>query len=561
MRCPVCEAENDAAAASCFTCGRAFDALTRGLVLSGRYEIRKPVGSGGMGRVYEAFDRRLEEPVAIKVLRAELTREPDIQKRFVSEMKLARTVSHRNVCRIHEYNEDAGLAFISMEYIEGRSLKSLLRDRTLPYDEAYELSVQVAEGLAAIHEHGIVHRDFKTANIMVDGRGVAKILDFGIAKRLGEHTTGLTTDGQVFGTPEYMSPEQVEGGTVDARSDIYALGCVVYEIFVTRPPFVGETPYATLLKHLNDPPPLDPALLGLPPALLSLLARCLAKDPGLRFHTATDVIAALRRAKEKPNEATQPSRTVPLAARPSPAAPAAPQASSDATPAEAPAGYTVTLMHLRALRKRVRLAWGLGAAGAVVLALAFGLRGGAPSNEPSPPLTMPASAPAAPVPANTLAVAPSEAPPPTPAPTSAPLTTPARASRGASATPAPTPAASATPLPIAATKVIPAPHPSAPPTTLAAEAAAAPPTTVAAARGTLALIVVPDAEVEIDDQPIGLVSRRDVALATGPHALRVLHPLYEPLPRRFTIRAGETLTLLLDLQEKGIPKIQPKKKP
>jgi len=542
MRCPTCESENDEAAEACFTCGRAFDVLTRGVVLSGRYEVRRPVGAGGMGRVYEAFDRVLEEPVAIKVLRAELTRDPELARRFLSEIKLARKVSHRNVGRIHEYNEDAGVAFISMEYIEGPSLKALLLARRPAYPEAFDLALQVAEGLAAIHEHGIVHRDFKSGNIMVDGRGVAKILDFGIAKRVGENTTSLTGGGHVFGTPEYMSPEQVEGQKVDSRSDIYALGCVVYEIFTGRPPFIGETPYATLLKHIQEPPQLDPAVLGLPARLLATLSQALAKHPARRHASATAFITALLLAREDALGATNPAPPAP------PPAPV-PQPVRDRFSSRSL--NTVTLLQLRALRARKgRVAWVAGAVVAVALAVGVSLQGGVsprasesrdtsggqvpPPVLPTPvPSLAPASPPAAAVPttlttptATARAAVEGALPTATPRP-SPPSTTPSRAQSG----PAPVPttlAAAPVPVPVADT-------------------------------GTLTLILVPEAAVVLDDEAIGVVSRRDITLRAGPHALRILHPDYEPLPRRFTIRAGETLSLLLDLQEKGIPKTPPKK--
>ncbi len=314
MRCPLCDAENDDSAETCFTCGRAFDALTQGSVLSGRYEVRRPVGSGGMGRVYEAFDRVLEEPVAIKVLRAELVGDPEAARRFLYEIKLARRISHPRVCRIHEYGEADGLAFISMEYIPGLSLKAHLASRRPSLSDRFDLSQQIAEGLAAIHHHGIVHRDLKSANIMVDERGAVKILDFGIAKQAEGGTAGLTAGDRIFGTPEYMSPEQVEGGVADARSDVYALGCVIFEIFTGRPPFQAETAYATLLKHLKEPPPLDPTVVGLPLPLLPVLSRALAKDRNGRFRSASDLVGALRAARD--NAGVADAASAPMAPPP-----------------------------------------------------------------------------------------------------------------------------------------------------------------------------------------------------------------------------------------------------
>ena len=188
MICPACSAENEATAEACFTCGKALYALTQGAVLAGRYEIVSPLGQGGMGRVYKAYDRVLEEHVALKVLRPEFAREADMARRFLSEIKLARKVSHPNVCRIHEYGEEGGLRYISMEWIDGMSLKDYLRARRLTVADAFELALGAAGGLQAVHERGIIHRDFKTSNIMVDQRGRVRLLDFGIARVAGaEH--------------------------------------------------------------------------------------------------------------------------------------------------------------------------------------------------------------------------------------------------------------------------------------------------------------------------------------------------------------------------------------
>ncbi len=545
MRCPLCDAENDEGASTCFTCGRAFDALTQGSVLSGRYEVRRPVGSGGMGRVYEAFDRVLEEPVAIKVLRAELTGDPEVARRFLYEIKLARRVSHSRVCRIHEYGEADGLAFISMEYISGLSLKMHLAAETPSLSHKFDLVLQIAEGLAAIHQHGIVHRDLKSANIMVDQRGAVKILDFGIAKQTDGGTAGLTAGDRIFGTPEYMSPEQVEGGAADARSDIYALGCVIFEIFTGRPPFQAETPYATLLKHLKEPPPLDTATPGLPAVLLPLLSRSLAKERNARFRSVTDLMTALRAARESASEG------LPLLVAPGPG-----------TPRARPTGHGETVTIFRENRLGGRKPW-LWASAAVAIAVAVILvreSGPAPS-APSriPPASLPASlAPATPPPATTL--------PPVPP------TTEAR-SRSGPDTPSPRP----TPRPSMAPATLPAPVvPSdQPPSTASRQqtqaspgprqtvgAGVAPPSTVAAApaQGTLALMIVPEAEVLLDGRSIGVVGQRDIPLSPGQHRVEVFHPDYQPLPRLVTIRSAEATTLLLDLHEKGIRKAIDKKK-
>jgi serine/threonine protein kinase len=300
MICPSCQADNAPGVEACFTCGRALGALTQGALIGNRYEILSPLGKGGMGMVYKAHDRMLEETVAIKVLRNELGGTPEMAKRFRHEIKLARRVSHRNVCRIHEYGEDGGLRYISMEYLEGTDLKQLLRERGgLPADEAFEVAIQLAEGLQAIHDVGIIHRDLKTPNIMRDSRGVIRLMDFGIAKEGNDPGSGgFTTTGQIMGTPEYMSPEQGRGEKIDFRSDIYALGVVDYEMFTGQVPFRGDTPVATIFKHIQDPVPLEGgAATRIPGSAVALLRKALAKDRAARFASAGEMAEALRHAR------------------------------------------------------------------------------------------------------------------------------------------------------------------------------------------------------------------------------------------------------------------------
>jgi serine/threonine protein kinase len=318
MICPSCKAVNDDAAEACFTCGRALGALTQGSLIANRYEVLSPLGKGGMGMVYKAHDRMLDEPVAIKVLRSEFANTPEMAKRFRHEIKLARKVTHRNVCRIHEYGEDGGVRYISMEYVEGEDVKQLVRDRggLLPPDEAFELSVQVARGLQAIHDVGIVHRDLKTSNIMRDKRGLVRLMDFGIAKVTGGDRSsgaGLTTTGQIMGTPEYMSPEQCLGDTIDHRSDIYALGVVVYEMFTGVVPFRGDTPVATLFKHIQDPVPFEGPVAGhIPLPAVPVLRKALAKDRADRFENAGEMADALAAAARKA-AASAPEDSLPTA--------------------------------------------------------------------------------------------------------------------------------------------------------------------------------------------------------------------------------------------------------
>src|SRR5258708_3334206 len=219
LLCRSCQGENDDVAQVCFPCRTILSAVTRGTVIGRRYEILSPLGRGGMGAVYRARDRVLDEVIALKLLRADIAGTSEMAERFRSEIRLARRVSHWNVCRIHEYGEDGPLQYISMELVEGTHLKALLQGGPLPTAQAFDVALQIVEGLQAIHKAGIVHRDLKSLNIMVDAHGVVRIMDFGIAKRLfREGASDPRASSYVMGTPEYMSPEQARGRKVDYRS-------------------------------------------------------------------------------------------------------------------------------------------------------------------------------------------------------------------------------------------------------------------------------------------------------------------------------------------------------
>ena len=506
MQCASCQSAIDEDAEACFTCGQAVFALTQGAVLSGRYQILQPLGRGGMGRVYKAFDRIMEEHVAVKVLRTEFMRDPEMSRRFVSEIKLARKIGHRNVCRIHEYGEDGDVRFIVMELIDGVTLKEYLRAGPLPPDAAYDVSIQVARGLNAVHELGIVHRDFKAANIMIDRQGVAKLVDFGIAKDLSSELTGPTVAGMLMGTPEYMSPEQVQGGPVGYRSDIYALGCVVYEMFTGHAPFRGATPVATVFMHVNEDLPVEGEdAARIPPALLPVLQRALAKDPRKRFSDVSEFAEALSAACSAGGFATPVHRgglRLPLP----PSSPAASTA----------AGETSTIhVPRRRLMRRLALAFLVlvALAGALAYRAMFG---------PAPSALPPPSTIAAVDPSPILA-------PSAPAADAAPLLPSPLVPSLAPALTAPTTLAPLVPR-------------AAPPATAPAPAPA----------GILRLLIVPPSAVLIDGRDMGTVSRREVSLVPGPHAIRVEHPDYQPLQRRVTIRDGEEESLVIDLAEKGI---------
>lgn len=277
-------------------------------MIASRYEILSLLGKGGMGVVYQAQDRLLDEVVAIKVLRNEFVQDAGMSQRFRSEIKLARKVSHPNVCRIHEYGEDGSISYISMALLEGTDLRKVLQQSPegLPTEAAFRLAIQITEGLQAIHAVGIIHRDLKSPNIVCDSAGSARLMDFGIAKDSGS-SGGLTAVGEVMGTPEYMSPEQCRGNPLDFRSDIYSLGIVIYEIFTGRVPFRGDSVMATLLKQVEDPPPLDaPAAFRIPLSLAPVLRKVLAKNAGDRYATAAEVAEALREAQRHADQPRPP---------------------------------------------------------------------------------------------------------------------------------------------------------------------------------------------------------------------------------------------------------------
>jgi tRNA A-37 threonylcarbamoyl transferase component Bud32 len=269
-----------------------------GTVIAARYEILGSLGSGGMGVVFKAHDRVLDERVALKLLRFSDLNERERVARFRSEARLARRIRHRNVCAIYDYGEDGDLLYISMELVEGRNLRSILREAgALAREEAFDMALEIAEGLAAVHEAGILHRDLKPGNIMVDGRGLARVMDFGIAKSETEDATPLTGAGLLVGSPHYMSPEQINGRKLDQRSDIYALGLVIYEMFAGRHVFPSQTAHEVMKRHLEEEPLEGDDASRLPPGLAAVLVRALDKEPARRFASCGEMRDAIRRAR------------------------------------------------------------------------------------------------------------------------------------------------------------------------------------------------------------------------------------------------------------------------
>jgi len=311
VTCPKCRHENAETLKYCGECGTQLSSakvihpevtetiktsvreLATGSTFAGRYQVIEELGHGGMGKVYRAMDTKLREEVAIKFIKPEIALDKSTLERFQNELKVARKISHRNVGRMYELMEDRGLHFITMEYVPGEDLRSFLhRSKRLAIGTAVDIAKDVCDGLAEAHRLGVVHRDLKPSNIIIDKDGNARIMDFGIARSL--RTKSITGEGVIIGTPEYMSPEQVEGKDVDQRSDIYSLGIILYEMTAGRVPFEGDTPFSVGVKHKSEAPK-DPRQTNaqIPEDLSRLILRCLEKEADKRYPTADALRADL----------------------------------------------------------------------------------------------------------------------------------------------------------------------------------------------------------------------------------------------------------------------------
>ena len=320
MRCPRCDrrlTEGDRFCGRCglsrSTDGKPIDPLI-GITVAGRYRIDRRIGVGGMGTVYLGVHERIGQQVAIKVLHERYAGDEQLTRRFEKEALTYGQVTHPNLVGLHDYGRtDDGTFFMVLEYCPGISLAQLVRRQgRLDAALATDILIQVAQGLGAAHGMGIVHRDLKPENVILTrirpGHYHARLLDFGIAKRLDDDGPRLTAAGMVFGTPEYMAPEQARGKPVDGRSDIYALGCVAYELLTGNPPFTGGDKLRIMHQQAGDPPPpltdhVGPTDTPIPAALDAVTMRCLAKAPGDRYPDTEAVIAALERALGNPTAA------------------------------------------------------------------------------------------------------------------------------------------------------------------------------------------------------------------------------------------------------------------
>jgi serine/threonine protein kinase len=262
-------------------------------VLSQRYDVLAEAGHGSMGSVYKARDRETGEIVALKLLKPEIASDQAMMDRFKNELLFARKITHKNVCRVHEFNRLGGIAYTSMEFVEGESLRSVLnRFGGLPIRKAIDLAQQICSGLQEAHAQGIVHRDLKPENVMIDTQGNVKIMDFGIARSM-EAGTRLT--GSMVGTPAYMAPEQVAGKPVDYRTDVYSLGLILYEVFTGTPAFQAENAVALALKQMREAPAAPHDIEPTIPVLIErAILKCIEKEPSKRFQTVADLKTALK---------------------------------------------------------------------------------------------------------------------------------------------------------------------------------------------------------------------------------------------------------------------------
>ncbi len=315
MKCPKCQLDNTSDSKFCKECGTqlqvgegvlfsktitlgtSFRVLDKGTLFAGKYKIIEEIGRGGMGVVLKAADTKLKRTVALKFLPPELSRYPEAEERFIREAQAAAALDHPNICTIYEAEKHEGQAYIAMAYIEGQSLREKISKGPLDVEEAIEIAAQVAEGLEEAHNKGIIHRDIKSANIMVTEKGPAKIMDFGLAKVMGESL--ITKEAKTMGTVAYMSPEQARGEAVDRRSDIWSLGIVLYEMLSGQLPFRGERETSIMYSIVHEEPkPLKGIKRDLAPEVQKIVDRALKKNIGSRYQTAAEMSNDLRRYQE-----------------------------------------------------------------------------------------------------------------------------------------------------------------------------------------------------------------------------------------------------------------------
>jgi len=317
IKCSECQFENPEDTRFCGKCGTPLspsediysaptktietpqEMLARGAIFAQRYEIIEELGRGGMGKVFRVLDKKINEEVALKIINPEVAADRKTIERFASELKMARQISHKNVCRMYHLSEEDGTHYITMEYVPGENLKNMIRmTKNLSLGASLHIARQVCQGLSEAHRLGVVHRDLKPSNIIIDRDGNARILDFGIARSLkSKAITGL---GGLIGTPEYMSPEQAETRDVDQRSDLYSLGVILFEMLTGRVPFEGETLLSVVMKHKSEKPP-EPKKINpqIPDELNRVILTCLEKDREKRYQSADELLSDLTGLEER----------------------------------------------------------------------------------------------------------------------------------------------------------------------------------------------------------------------------------------------------------------------
>jgi serine/threonine protein kinase/Tfp pilus assembly protein PilF len=311
MKCPKCKSDNTDTARYCSNCAASLttaddaqppitktietprEELTTGSTFAGRYQIIEELGKGGMGNVYKAIDTRINEKIALKLIRPEIASEKKTLERFGNELKLARKIAHKNVGKMFDINVEEATHYITMEYVSGQDLKGFIRQSgQMGVGTAISIAKQICEGLSEAHKVGVIHRDLKPSNIMIDREGEVRILDFGIARSLKEK--GITGAGVMIGTPEYMSPEQAEAKEVDQRSDIYSVGVILYEMVTGRVPFEGDTALSIAMKHKGEAPKNPKEYNAqMPDDLSRLVLKCLEKDKEKRHQSAGELYPEL----------------------------------------------------------------------------------------------------------------------------------------------------------------------------------------------------------------------------------------------------------------------------